>query len=142
MMAIAPEVQPHSIPLPIAGEDGIRAALQAERERMMKEAGIKIGPVQHFKRPVERAFTKAERGQVTIWLGGLTMRHEELIIAGLEGLGYKVGLIPTPVKADFQAGKEYGNNGQCKPTHFTGGAGVNHLQPPRDEQGRPLPKNL
>lgn len=129
------------LPLPLMA-DSIEATLQAERERMLKEAGIRVGPVSHFKRPTERAFTKAERGQVTIWLGGLTLRHELLIVAGLEGLGYKVGLIPTPVKADFQAGKEYGNNGQCNPTYFTVGALVNHLKRMRDEEGIPLEQIL
>ncbi|HKQ49015.1 MAG TPA: activator of (R)-2-hydroxyglutaryl-CoA dehydratase [Phycisphaerae bacterium] len=123
-------------------DDSIQATLQAERERMMREAGMTVGPIHHFARPKERAFTKAERGQVTIWLGGLTMRHDQLIIAGLEGLGYKVGLIPTPVKADFQAGKEFGNNGQCNPTYFTVGAVVNHLKRMRDEEGIPLEKIL
>ncbi len=122
--------------------DSIQETLQAERERMMREAGITVGPVHHFKRPKERAFTKAERGQVTIWLGGLTLRHEQLIVAGLEGLGYKVGLVPTPVKADFQAGKEFGNNGQCNPTYFTVGSLVNHLKRMRDEEGIPLEKIL
>jgi predicted nucleotide-binding protein (sugar kinase/HSP70/actin superfamily) len=42
------------------------------------------------------------------------------------------------VKADFQAGKEYGNNGQCNPTYFTVGALVNHLKRMRDDQGVPL----
>jgi predicted nucleotide-binding protein (sugar kinase/HSP70/actin superfamily) len=123
-------------------DDSIQATIQSERERMMREAGLTVGPIHHFKRPKERAFTKAERGQVTIWLGGLTLRHDQLIIAGLEGLGYKVGLIPTPVKADFQAGKEFGNNGQCNPTYFTVGAVVNHLKRMRDEEGIPLEKIL
>ncbi|MBE7506648.1 MAG: activator of (R)-2-hydroxyglutaryl-CoA dehydratase [Planctomycetia bacterium] len=79
---------------------------------------------------------------MTIWLGGLTLRHEQLIVSGLEGLGYKVGLIPTPVKADFQAGKEFGNNGQCNPTYFTVGSLVNHLKRMRDEEGIPLEKIL
>ena len=137
-MLHTPATSPRSHPLPILDDDAIRAAVSAERERLMREAGISVGPVSHFKRPVERTFTRAERGQVTIWLGGLTMRHEQLIIAGLEGMGYKVGLVPTPVKADFQAGKEFGNNGQCNPTYFTVGALVNHLRRMRDEQGIPL----
>lgn len=122
--------------------DSVEETLHAERERMMKEAGLRVGPVSHFKRPKEQSFTKSERGNVTIWLGGLTLRHEQLIVAGLEGLGYKVGLIPTPVKADFQAGKEFGNNGQCNPTYFTVGALVNHLKRMRDEEGIPLEKIL
>jgi predicted nucleotide-binding protein (sugar kinase/HSP70/actin superfamily) len=126
-----------SLTLPIF-RDSIEATLAAEKERMMKEAGLSVGPIHHFKRPKEHSFTKSERGKTTIWLGGLTMRHEHLIVAGLEGLGYKVGLIPTPSKPDFQAGKEYGNNGQCNPTYFTVGAVVNHLKRMRDEQGIPL----
>ena len=125
-----------AVPLPLLN-DSITATLAAERERMMREAGITVGPVKHFKRPKEADFTRTERGQVTIWIGGLTMRHDELIKAGLEGLGYKVGLIPMPVKADFQAGKEFGNNGQCNPTYFTVGAVVNHLKRMRDEQNIP-----
>lgn len=146
MVAPASHTKDHAgatnrVSLPLLSES-IEATLQAERERMLKEAGIRVGPVQHFKRPVERNFTKAERGQVTIWFGGLTLRHEQLILAGLEGLGYKAGIIPTPAKPDFQAGKEYGNNGQCNPTYFTVGALVNHLKRMRDEEGIPLEKIL
>jgi len=130
-----------SVALPLLN-DSIQATLHAERERMMREAGLKVGPVKHFKRPREANFTKAERGNVTVWFGGLTLRHEQLILAGLQGLGYKVGMIPTPVKADFQAGKEFGNNGQCNPTYFTVGAVVNHLRRMRDEEGIPTEKIL
>jgi predicted nucleotide-binding protein (sugar kinase/HSP70/actin superfamily) len=105
------------------------------RERLIEEAGLKSAPLRHFKRPREVPFSRAERGQVTVWFGGLTLRHEDLVQAGLEGLGYHVGVIPTPTKADFQAGKEFGNNGQCNPTYFTVGALVNHLARMRDEQG-------
>ena len=122
--------------------DTIGIRLQAERERLMTEAGLQIAPLRHFKRPRELSFTRAERDQVTIWFGGLTLRHEELVHAGLEGLGYRVGIIPTPIKADFQAGKEFGNNGQCNPTYFTVGALVNHLIRMRDEQAIPLERIL
>ncbi|MEE8168983.1 MAG: hypothetical protein V3T70_00410, partial [Phycisphaerae bacterium] len=127
-----------SLPLVDGGGDAVRASVEAERERLMQEAGLTVGPISHFKRPKEAAFTKTERGGVTIWIGGLSLRHDELIKAGLEGLGYKIGLIPVPIKADFQAGKEYGNNGQCNPTYFTVGAVVNHLKRMRDEQGVPV----
>src|SRR5262245_19144380 len=123
------------ISLPIAGQPPIDSILQAERERLMKEAGLSIGPVTHFRRPEERPFTKAEREKVTILLGGLTVRHDRLLHAALEGLGYKIALVPVPRKADFQAGKEYGNNGQCNPTYFTVGALVNYLKDLRDKQG-------
>ena len=110
-------------------------ALLAERARMMAEAELSDEPVRHFRRPQERQFTRSERGHTTIWIGGLTVRHDNLIFAGLEGLGYRVGVMPVPEKADFQAGKEYGNNGQCNPTYFTVGALVNHLKRMRDEEG-------
>ena len=125
---------PHGIPLPIVD---VEAALRAERARLMAEAGL-ASPVRHFRRPVERPVTRAERDRVTLWFGGLTMRHEQLILSALRGLGYNAGVIATPEKADFQAGKEFGNNGQCNPTYFTVGALVNHLRRMRDEEGTPL----
>ena len=123
------------VALPVAGSDADGGWLEAERERLMFEAGLTVGPVAHFRRPVERPFTRDEREHTTILCGGLTLRHEALVMAGLEGLGYKIALIPTETKADFQAGKEYGNNGQCNPTYFTVGALVNYLKDLRDHQG-------
>lgn len=135
------ENRTETVSLPLLNES-VEATLAAERERLMNEAGLTVGAVQHFARPKERNFSKAERGKVTVWIGGLTMRHDTLIKAGLEGLGYKVGIIPMPVKADFQAGKEYGNNGQCNPTYFTVGALVNHLKKMRDDDGVSLDEIL
>ncbi len=138
---VEPKNENKSVALPILGRGSIDATIEAERQRLLQEAGLGQ-QINHFKRPRERNFTARERGHTTIWFGGLTMRHEELILAGLQGLGYKVGIVPTPVKADFQAGKEYGNNGQCNPTYFTVGAVVNHLKKMRDEQNIPLEKIL
>ncbi|MFO0973180.1 MAG: activator of (R)-2-hydroxyglutaryl-CoA dehydratase [Phycisphaerae bacterium] len=145
-MACAPTTRPESSPqnaisLPVVPAADVSAAVAAERQRLLNEYGL-AKQARHFKRPVERRFNKQQRGHTTIWFGGLTMRHEELIKAGLEGLGYKVGIVPTPVKADFQAGKEFGNNGQCNPTYFTVGALVNHLRKLRDEQGIDLERIL
>ena len=122
--------------LPIVN-DRVREEVARERERLLKEAGLGGLPVNHFKKPVERPFTRAEREKTTLLIGGLTVRHDELMLAGLQGLGYKVARLPTPVKADFQAGKEYGNNGQCNPTYFTVGNLVNYLKDMRDKQGMP-----
>ncbi|MCG3136822.1 MAG: hypothetical protein HJJLKODD_00658 [Phycisphaerae bacterium] len=130
-----------SLPV-VQDEQDIQRQVAQERERLLRQAGLQRDEVQHFRRPTERAFTKSEREQVTILLGGLTTRHEEMIHAGLEGLGYKIALVPTPVKADFQAGKEYGNNGQCNPTYFTVGALVNYLKDLRDKQGLPTEQIL
>ena len=84
--------------------------------------------MREYTKPVERTFTAAERDRVTILFGGLTWKHEEMIKAVFHGSGYHCENIPTPVVADFQAGKEYGNNGQCNPTYFTVGNLVRYLQ--------------
>jgi predicted nucleotide-binding protein (sugar kinase/HSP70/actin superfamily) len=84
--------------------------------------------IQHFKRPKERSFTAAERGKVTILIGGLTWKHEKMLQAVFQGSGYKCEALRTPDVPAFQAGKEYGNNGQCNPTYFTVGNLVRHLQ--------------
>ncbi len=86
------------------------------------------GGARHFKRPVERPFRREERPYTTILFGGLTWKHERLIQAVLEGLGYKAEPLPTPDRRAFQSGKEYGNNGQCNPTYFTVGNLVRFLE--------------
>jgi predicted nucleotide-binding protein (sugar kinase/HSP70/actin superfamily) len=104
----------------------IQARIDAERARLRAEAGL--ARMREFKKPVERTFTAAERDYVTILFGGLTWKHEEMIKAVFHGSGYRCENIPTPVVDDFQAGKEFGNNGQCNPTYFTVGNLVRHLQ--------------
>ena len=107
-------------------EKEIQARIDAERARLRAAAGL--ARMREFEKPVERSFTGAERDYVTILFGGLTWKHEEMIKAVFHGSGYKCENIPTPVVADFQAGKEFGNNGQCNPTYFTVGNLVRHLQ--------------
>ena len=104
----------------------IQARIDAERARLRAEAGL--ARMREFNKPVERTFTAAERDYVTILFGGLTWKHEEMIKAVFHGSGYRCQNIPTPIVADFQAGKEYGNNGQCNPTYFTVGNLVRYLQ--------------
>src|ERR1051325_4097144 len=106
----------------------IQARLAEERLRLMREAGLQQREIHQFKRPVERAFTKDQRGRTTILFGGLTWKHEKLVHGALEGLGYKTEVVPTPDVKAFQLGKEYGNNGQCNPTYFTVGNLVQYLQ--------------
>ena len=104
----------------------IQARIDAERARLRAEAGL--ARMHEFKKPAERGFTASERDRVTILFGGLTWKHEEMIKAVFHGSGYRCENIPTPIVADFQAGKEYGNNGQCNPTYFTVGNLVRYLQ--------------
>lgn len=109
-------------------EDEIQKLLIQERMRLEKEYGIEAKKIDHFKRPLEKAFTKDQRADTTILFGGLTWKHEKLIRGVLQGLGYNALEIPTPDKKAFQLGKEYGNNGQCNPTYFTVGNLVQYLQ--------------
>jgi len=115
-------------------EDSIRHRLDFERERLESNEGLRETPRHHFKRPVERPFTRDQRGTTTLLFGGLTWKHEKLIHGALEGLGYKVESLPVPDVKAFQAGKEFGNNGQCNPTYFTVGNLVQFLQK-LEEQG-------
>jgi len=109
-----------------------REELEREIERRVHEERRRLEgrPQQrtHFHRPVERAFTAAERDRVTILFGGLTWKHEWLIRSAFQSAGYKVELLPTPDVAGFQLGKEYGNNGQCNPTYFMTGHLIKYLQ--------------
>lgn len=109
-------------------EEEIERRLAAERARLAKESGLNITLPQHFHRPVERVFTAAERGKVTILFGGLTWKHEKVIQAVFEGCGYHCTILPVPNVSAFQLGKEYGNNGQCNPTYFTVGNLVQYLK--------------
>src|SRR5262249_29616428 len=102
---------PSALPLKsrIDIEHEIQGRVEEERRRL--EARQRERERTHFRRPVERAFTAAERNRVTILFGGLTWKHEWLIRAAFQSAGYKVELLPTPDVAGFQLGKEFGNNG-------------------------------
>jgi len=117
-----------------SAEAAIQQKLAEERTRLEREAATARKDAFHFKRPEERPFLRSERGDTTLLFGGLTWKHEKLVHGALEGIGYKAQMMPTPDVAAFQAGKEYGNNGQCNPTYFTVGNLVNYLQS-LEEQG-------
>lgn len=112
----------------VAVEELVANRVAGERSRLEREAGIAGNAVKHFRRPVEKPFTRAQRAHTTLLFGGLTWKHERLIQGVLEGLGYKAAPLPTPNVAAFQTGKEFGNNGQCNPTYFTVGNLVQFLQ--------------
>ncbi len=112
--------------LPLLPVETLTDKMTAERGRLRRELGL--GETFHFRRPVERPFLAHERGRVTILFGGLTWKHEELIRAVFQGNGYRCERLPNAEVADFQSGKEYGNNGQCNPTYFTVGNLVRFLQ--------------
>jgi len=109
-------------------EEIIQRRLVEERLRLEAEAGVVKEKRSAFEKPGERPFLKSQRGHTTLLFGGLTWKHEKLVHAAFEGLGYIAEAVPSPDVAAFQLGKEYGNNGQCNPTYFTVGNLVQYLQ--------------
>ncbi|MBI5096947.1 MAG: hypothetical protein HZB32_04820 [Nitrospirae bacterium] len=87
-----------------------------------------LTPVQHYKRPVTRPFTKAERSYTTILFGGLTYTHDYLLEGALKGMGYLAKHLPVPDNDSLFIGKEYGNRGQCNPTYYTVGNLIKYLK--------------
>jgi predicted nucleotide-binding protein (sugar kinase/HSP70/actin superfamily) len=98
------------------------------RDRLERRAGLSAAPTAHYRRQEERPFTAGERDRVTILIGGLTARHEELIKAILEACGHRCEPLPQVDLSACLVGKQYGNNGLCNPAYFTVGALVKHLQ--------------
>ncbi len=114
----------------------VQQLLDDANRRISAEEGVSFRSVNlQFQRPVEHDFTEPQRGTTTLLFGGFTFRHEYLIQCAFQSLGYKVEVLPTPNTDAFQAGKEYGNNGQCNPTYFTVGNLVQFLQHLRDDKG-------
>ena len=117
-----------------AGVD-IDAELRRFEAEERKRLGLD-GQVEHWVEDmVNLQFTRKERDHVTLLVGGLTIAHDYLIEAGLRGVGYNVQMLECPTNAAFQAGKEFGNRGQCNPTYFTVGNLVQYLATLRDKHG-------
>ncbi|MCZ7558098.1 MAG: activator of (R)-2-hydroxyglutaryl-CoA dehydratase [Bacteroidia bacterium] len=83
---------------------------------------------EHYRQPLQTPFTRSERDHVTLLFGGLTFAHERLFKALLESRGFRVCVLPTPVLADYQTGRQYANNGFCNPLYFTGGSLIAYLR--------------
>ena len=113
----------------------IASKLEQERAKLRAAAGL-VQIQQQFRKPVELPFTASERGKVTILLGGMTWKHDNLFREVFQGCGYKCEALPVPDVPAFQIGKEFGNNGQCNPTYFTVGCLVQYLQQ-LEKQGVP-----
>src|SRR5205085_1600805 len=114
--------------LKIAGQD---LDLDAELARFEAEERKRLGldgTIDHWVEDmVNLQFTKAERANITVLIGGLTLAHDYLIEGALTGVGYNVQMLEVPTTEAFQAGKEFGNRGQCNPTYFTVGNLVKYL---------------
>ncbi len=109
-------------------EADVARRLAEARERLERRARLTSAPTVHYRRQEERPFTAEERDRVTILIGGLTTRHEQLIKAILEACGHRCEPLPQTDLSACLVGKQYGNNGLCNPAYFTVGALVKHLQ--------------
>jgi predicted nucleotide-binding protein (sugar kinase/HSP70/actin superfamily) len=94
-----------------------------------------MATIEHYRGYRPRPFTPAERGDVTLLLGGLTWKHERLVQGAFENMGYRAASLPTIARADLDAGKELIDAGACCPTVFTTGNLVRFLRAKSEEEG-------
>ena len=109
------------------------ASCASEEPEQMVDFSAPRRTTEHYRRPVERPFTAAERDQVTVLFGGFTWKHERFIEAILRASGYRCQRLPTPDVEAFTFGREFGNNGQCNPTYFTIGNLIKFLRSQEDQ---------
>ena len=83
---------------------------------------------QHYRRPIEYPFKESELRTTTIIFGGLTWKHEILLKASFENLGYLCDILPNPDFESLQIGKEFCDPGLCNPVYFTFGALIKYLK--------------
>lgn len=83
-----------------------------------------------------RPFAKEDREETTILFGGLTWRHEALLQAVFENLGYRARPLPNVVRKDLDTGKELIDTGACCPTTFTTGNLINFLKSESERMGK------
>ena len=110
------------------------AELKRFEEEQMTALGLE-GKKTHWIDANPRTFTRDQRAHTTLLVGGLTIAHDYLVTAALDGLGYKVKTLDCPDTTALQFGKEFGNRGQCNPTYFTVGNLVKTLTHLRDVEG-------
>jgi predicted nucleotide-binding protein (sugar kinase/HSP70/actin superfamily) len=116
-------------------DDALEAELRAYEEAERERLGIKTERRQWADSMLKPMMTKKERANVTILVSGLTAAQDFFVEGALRGLGYNVKFFGVANNAGLQAGKEFGNRGQCNPTYFTVGSLVQHLIDLRDKEG-------
>ncbi len=122
--------------LPLVGSLSARLSDELLTYERQQSKELALRPVEQWIETMARPrFTRAQRADTTILVGGLTVAHDQLVSAALAGVGYHVVPLDCPDSEAFRVGKEYGNRGQCNPTYFTVGNLVKHLQHLRDDQG-------
>jgi len=115
-------------------EAEVRAFEAAERKRL----GLEAAPVEHWHDPNPQTFTRSQRTDTTLLIGGLTIAQDMLLQAALVAIGYHIEVLPCPDTAALHLGKEFGNRGQCNPTYFTVGNLIKRLIALRDQEGLPV----
>jgi len=84
---------------------------------------------------VNQKYTKWDKENTTLLIGGLTILQDKLMMAALQSLGERYVSLPNPDFDSFRNGKIYGNRGQCNPTYFTVGNLVKYLQNLKKDTG-------
>jgi predicted nucleotide-binding protein (sugar kinase/HSP70/actin superfamily) len=115
-------------------ESELKTFEAAERKRL----GLESEPIRHWHDPNPREFTRRQREETTILIGGLTIAQDVLLQAALEAIGYRIEVLPCPDTEALHYGKEFGNRGQCNPTYFTVGNLIKRLVSLRDKDGIPV----
>jgi predicted nucleotide-binding protein (sugar kinase/HSP70/actin superfamily) len=123
-------------------DNQVQFEISDELERFAREEGARLGldgvpKAQWRDSMINPMFTKQQRPTTTMLHGGLTMAHDHFVEGALRGLGYNVRALDCPDLNSLRFGKEFGNRGQCNPTHFTVGNLVKELVRLRDEEGIP-----
>ena len=135
------DITPKKRSLPVARPSSID--IDAELSRFEAEERARLG-IEAEERWLETmadlGFTKAEKSKITLLIGGLTMAHDFLVEGAFRNLGYQVLALDAPDQEALQAGKEFGNRGQCNPTYFTVGNLVKFLIHLRDKKGMSTPE--
>lgn len=111
-------------------EAQVKAFADAEREKL----GITEKPKQWFD-PAPGEFTKSQRAHTTLLFNNITIMHDKLVEAGLTSLGYNMRVLDEPDNEALRLGKEFGNRGQCNPTHYLSGNLIKYLEHLHHDKG-------
>ncbi|MEO8874934.1 MAG: 2-hydroxyglutaryl-CoA dehydratase, partial [Polyangiaceae bacterium] len=113
----------------------VEAELKKFEQEERKRLGLDKKDEHWVEDMADLIFTKSEKPNITILVGGLTVAHDFLVEGGLRGVGYNVQMMDPPNNNALQFGKEFGNRGQCNPTYFTVGNLIQTLTILRDKHG-------
>ncbi len=120
------------------GYEAIESQLKAFEAEERRRLGLAEEIVDHWVDANPQGFSRKQREDTTILLGGLTIAHDDFVMAAFAGLGYKMKALDVADNDALRYGKEFGNRGQCNPTYFTVGNLVKYLITLRDVEKMPL----